>query len=177
IRPNPLLNNVSTQHVAGFRLGDVALFVLLDQEAFASQLPRGVAHRFDVSAVVAVALLERWPRVAIGQPLGPGVGKGDEGAAQAAGMRSSEALRTVVPSRVGSQRNADFHLPHTGSVEPVRISPGNEHRVPRTERGNAGAQPTAKGAKVRTETEQLQLVHKLGELDAGDGRINRPLLI
>src|SRR6266480_6783490 len=62
----------SAQHVAGFSRIDVALHVLLEQQAPLFELPGRARHRLHVSGVACIALFERKTRVADGEAAGLG---------------------------------------------------------------------------------------------------------
>src|SRR5678816_1807938 len=59
-----------TQHVARVGLGDQQIGVGLEQQARGDEARGGGAHGRDVAGVIAVALLERGPRVAGGRAVG-----------------------------------------------------------------------------------------------------------
>src|SRR5437899_5331006 len=85
------------QYSAYRSLRDQRVRVLLQEESLRHGVGCGLSHGLDVTAVIDVALLQRQPRVAAGQALGPGLRERDHSAGVIADLVFVEPRRGDVP--------------------------------------------------------------------------------
>src|ERR1700704_3592678 len=102
-----MLYSSSAQDAARVGLGDHRIGVGLEQQARRDQARGGGAYGGDVAGVIAVALLQRWPRIAAGRTLGAAARERDEAAGQAALLALGEARAPQVPAGVGAERHLE----------------------------------------------------------------------
>src|SRR5215472_10141319 len=130
-----ILSAGAAEDVACLRGIDQSVRIFLEHEALLNQLPRRAAHCADESLMSSVPLLDRQSRVAVGEPLAPGLCKRNVSSGQAAEIWSAKIRIAHIPAGVRSKRNANLQRPNACNVEAILIRPGNELPVRWTELG------------------------------------------
>jgi hypothetical protein len=100
---------------------DIAIDVLLDQEALTDERASRRFDGFDESGSVAIPFLERRARIVGTLALGLRFREWQVRSAQPAKIRRSPPVCTHIPSRDRRRRHPDFDRPDARDVEPIAI--------------------------------------------------------
>src|SRR5229473_1508903 len=115
------------QYSAYRGLRDQRVRVLLQEESLRHGVGCSLSHGFDVTGVIDVALLQRQPRVAAGQALGPGLRERDHSAGVIADLVFVEPGRGDVPPEVRTERGVPQHHGHAAEFVAVSVDPRSAH--------------------------------------------------
>src|SRR5882762_10671864 len=122
-----IVSSSRAQYSAYRRQRDQRVRVRLQEESLRHGVGCGLSHGCDVTLVIDVTLLQRQPRVAAGQALGPGLRERDHSAGVITDLVFVEPGRGDVPTEVCTERGVPQHHGHAAEFIAVGVNPRSAH--------------------------------------------------
>src|SRR5262249_11540991 len=119
----------SPEDIARLGGGDESIGIFLQQKVLAHERSCGTVDGAYEPLVIAIALLERLPRIFGRLSFGRGSSERNERSGETAQILRAVPCRTNVPTGRGSERHANLHRPDARDVESVGIWLWHEDRV------------------------------------------------